>query len=677
MASLGILACLLISAAAGQPKIIGWRNDGTGKYPAADPPTTWGQTSTAVEGLRFMARKPAAHDAGTPMPDGVIRQWLVLGPVPFPRDAKIEEDTLPGEAELAPDEGRKTSDLTWKKVTLETAYLDFTKLIGKPGDAVAYACTHVYTPAAVTLRMNLTYVGSVRVCINGKAGKDMGGARVRLDLDKGWNRILLKVLRGDAPAIGLVDWYAVPVLHGWARCKYREANIAWRTPLPAVHPGFYGGGTGVGCPIIVGERMYLLSEPHDLVAVDKAGGKVLWLRRTSAFEAATSEERKHPAYKQAQAVAAKIDTINAALLAGAASDGQLNDKKAELEKALAKQMKRVNTEKYAPQTVPDVGLSGFTPSSDGQFLYTWFGDGLTACYDLEGNRRWIRADRRLAVEHGFSSSPLLIDGKFVVFMRDLMAFEAATGKLAWQIPVSEHEGLNPGGFFHGSLAGAKIGSTPVVVLGNATLVRAADGKVLYADRDTDKQSVASPAVEGNRLFYLPTGRSELHVYTLPDRLANPLSLPVRKIAVDLTGFPKHYLPWHLSSPVIHQGLAYLMNNAGVLTVVDVEAGKIVYQKLLDLDPLQAHNEGPARGIGVSLALAGKHLYCFGNNGAALVLEPGRVYRQIAKNKIENVVMAGHWAERQERFVASPVFDGNRLYLRGEGTLYAIGADGEH
>ena len=60
------------------------------------------------------------------------------------------------------------------------------------------------------------------------------------------------------------------------------------------------------------------------------------------------------------------------------------------------------------------------------------------------------------------------------------------------------------------------------------------------------------------------------------------------------------------------------------------------------------------------------------SGTALVLKPGRVYNQIAKNKIENVVMAGHWAERQERFVASPVFDGNRLYFRGEGTLYAIG-----
>ena len=35
-------------------------------------------------------------------------------------------------------------------------------------------------------------------------------------------------------------------------------------------------------------------------------------------------------------------------------------------------------------------------------------------------------------------------------------------------------------------------------------------------------------------------------------------------------------------------------------------------------------------------------------------------------------MAGHWSERQERFVASPVCDGQRLYLRGEAHLYAIG-----
>ena len=49
-----------------------------------------------------------------------------------------------------------------------------------------------------------------------------------------------------------------------------------------------------------------------------------------------------------------------------------------------------------------------------------------------------------------------------------------------------------------------------------------------------------------------------------------------------------------------------------------------------------------------------------------------VYKQVAKNKIESIVMTGHWSQRQERFVANPVFEGNRLYVRGEGNLYAIG-----
>ncbi len=419
-----------------------------------------------------------------------------------------------------------------------------------------------------------------------------------------------------------------------------------------------------------------MSEPHDLICIHKADGKVLWLRRTSAFEAASDAEKKLPAYGKAQAIAAKIDAINAGFVAGTAFDWQLHDKKSELEKALGKQMKRVDAEKYTPETVPDVGFSGFTPSSDGQFLYTWFGDGVTACYDLEGNRRWIRMDRRAAVEHGFSSSPLLIDGKFVVFMRDLMAFDARTGKLTWKTPLVEAEGLNPQGFFHGSPVAATIGGTPVIVLGNGTIVRASDGAPLFTDREMGNQAIASPVVEQGRLFQMPTRNAELVVQLLPEKLARPGQLPgqlpARRIALDLSAFPKHYMPWHLSSPVIHQGLAYLLNNAGVLTVVDVESGKTVYQQLLDLDPLQAHNEGAARGVGVSPALAGGKLYFFGNNGAALVVEPGRIYRQIAKNKIENVVMAGHWSERQERFVANPVFEGKRLYVRGEENLYAIG-----
>ena len=99
----------------------------------------------------------------------------------------------------------------------------------------------------------------------------------------------------------------------------------------------------------------------------------------------------------------------------------------------------------------------FTPISDGTFIYLWLGSGVTACYDLDGNRKWIRSDVLPMVEHGFSSSPILVDGKIIVFMRDLFAFDAKTGKQIWRVQVVAHEGANPGGYFHGMVATARAG----------------------------------------------------------------------------------------------------------------------------------------------------------------------------------------------------------------------------
>ena len=642
----------------------GWRGDGTGKYPSADPPVTWSRLSKAVKGLRYLAAEPKDADAGTPMPDGVVREWLLLGPVPMPEDGTVKQDALPGEAQLAPDEGRKTGRWTWKRVAVDTAWLDFTALLGKARDSVAYACTHIYSETGGPFRLNLACPGGVRVYVNGKPAQPFA-TRLKVDLVKGWNTLLVKVAPGEE------DWFAVPVIHAWGAAEYEETGIAWRLAMPGVHPGFYGGGQGVGAPVIVGGRLYLLSEPHDLVCVNKADGKVLWVRRQSWFEAAADAERRHPAWKDAEAVVAKIDALTAAFVAGTATPAQLQQK-ADLEKDLQKEMARVDPVKYKREETPDVGFSGYTPSTDGRFIYTWSGSGVTACYDLDGNRRWIRLDRLAAVEHGFSSSPLLVDGKLVVFMRDLLAFDAATGRLAWQIPVADREGLNPGGFFHGSPIAVNIGGVPVIVLATGGLVRAADGKVLFGNPKAGRQSVASPVVDEGALYVLSAGSMQFFMYKLPDALTDPLALPERVVDVKIPSFPKFYLPWYLGSPVVHEGLAYLVNNSGVLTLVDAAEGRIMYQKMLDLDYYQAPNEGAARGVGIGPALAGKRLYFLGNSGAALVLEPGRTYKQIAKNKIESVVMTGHWAERQERFVANPVFDGQRLYIRGEGNLYAIG-----
>ena len=63
-------------------RVTGWRGDGTGLYPLANPPTHWTRTSTGVKTLRFQAESPDAQATGTEMTDGVVREWLAAGPVP-------------------------------------------------------------------------------------------------------------------------------------------------------------------------------------------------------------------------------------------------------------------------------------------------------------------------------------------------------------------------------------------------------------------------------------------------------------------------------------------------------------------------------------------------------------------------------------------------------------------
>jgi outer membrane protein assembly factor BamB len=641
---------------------VGWRGDGTGRFPAATPPTAWGRSSLATQGLRCRASATDARDPGTPMPDGVVREWLVLNPAPT--GVRVDQAFLPDEATLAPTENGKVGDSTWTKVAADTSWIDFGRLLGGERRGVGCAATNLYSEAGGKFRVNATQLGAFRITLNGKL-LPAGYGRYSIDLAPGWNRVILKT----APHEG--GWACSFSLHARAPADYVDSNVAWRLPLPGVTGGFYGGGTGCSAPVIVGDRLYLTSEPHDLICVNKEDGRVLWVRTSSYFDASSPEDRATPAGLEAAGLAKQLDDVNALLARGPLGPKPLEEK-VKLESALSERMKQIDPVRYRKWETPDVGFSGLTPVTDGKFLYLWFASGVTACYDLDGGRRWIRLDSLPAVEHGFSSSPQLVDGKVIVYMRDVFAFDAATGALAWRIPLVGHEGANPGGAFHGTHARADVGGVPLVVMGNGTIVRASDGHVLWKHPEMGNQAISSPVVDGGRLFETSTGSMKFFIHDLPAAADEPFKPATRIVSVATTAFPHYYMPWHMASPLVHEGLAYLLNNSGVLTVVDVAEGKVVYQKMLDLDGFQTANEGPARGIGISPALGGKYLYLMGNSGTTLVLEPGRTYKQVARNRIENLASVGHWGERQERFVANPVFDGDRLYIRGEANLYAIG-----
>jgi len=55
-----------------------------------------------------------------------------------------------------------------------------------------------------------------------------------------------------------------------------------------------------------------------------------------------------------------------------------------------------------------------------------------------------------------------------------------------------------------------------------------------------------------------------------------------------------------------------------------------------------------------------------------VIEPGRQFKQVARNRIATCVARRWVLDPDEIFQSAPIFEGGRMYLRGEQNLYCIG-----
>ncbi len=85
-------------------------------------------------------------------------------------------------------------------------------------------------------------------------------------------------------------------------------------------------------------------------------------------------------------------------------------------------------------------------------------------------------------------------------------------------------------------------------------------------------------------------------------------------------------------------------------MIDAKTGQLVYDQRLEFGGGQCYP---------SITLAGKYLYVSSDNGTTLVLEPGREYKELARNMLEP-------------FRSSLVFEGRRMYVRTTKGLWCIG-----
>jgi len=331
-------------------------------------------------------------------------------------------------------------------------------------------------------------------------------------------------------------------------------------------------------PIVVHRRIFLVAEPALLVCVNAADGRILWQRSNGFSDLPGNVEGKPPR--------------------------------------------------------SDAGNTTPTPVSDGRFVYAVFGTGIVACYDLNGERKWIRYHGPApAPEYGRSASPVLVGGKLLVSLARLIALDAATGEPVWKNKDVQEQ--------YGTPVPAVISGVEVAVLPSGQVVRVSDGGILATDLGGLRY--ASPVLQGDVIYLIQAGSSAQRlVATAPDKWE---AKPAWEQELDGTFY---------ASPLCDKGLIYTASNQGIFYILDAKDGKILVSRELELSGAGGDNFYP------SLALAGNHLLVFNDQGDAIVLEPGREYKEVRRNHLG----AGHGS--------TPAFDGRFIYVRGDQNLYCIG-----
>lgn len=667
--ALGVVCVADMRAAETSKQIAGWLRDGRNTYAEASPPTTWQHVDKTLLGLRHQARRPAPDATGKPLPaNGSISEWLVLGPINVDvLKTAMEQEFVPKESELQPDDGEKSGGLAWKALPSDGHILTcFGPIFDFDKAQIFFACTYLFSPEPRTINMRFRgdYSGPGFLSTGWLNGKPMvTNTHVPLALVKGWNRIVLKFTK-KAQQTFMFNVTLQPARDG--AHEYDNRSIRWSRPLPFCS----------SAPIVVGDKLFVTIDPHYLVCLNRRDGSFVWARPSGYFESATDEERKaHPEFAEMAPLAKRLDEIIEALYfkapPPAAEVAALKKEVAEVQRQLKALLFKVDHVRYTPTPEQDAGYAGATPCTDGKFIYVWMATGVTACYDLDGNRKWIRVDNAGRYHHGYGCSPLLADGKLVVYMQHILGIDCATGQLDWTCKRDLKNGLQ-----YGSPAIGKIGATTIVVANWGNLVlRLSDGKALFEGPYSTEMTAPTPVVADGIAYLLPHA-TPLKRLQLPAEVTGDSIVAKDLPPIDMN--PTQFAPFHMNrhcytaTPLILDGLMYCLDIEGDLTVVDTKEGKVVYQKRLALDVLFMHLSYIVMGgAHVSITSAGKYIYILGNTGTMIILQPGREYKEVSRNYMKHLALLTDWNTRYESFCIVPVFDGADMFLRGEENLYCI------
>jgi outer membrane protein assembly factor BamB len=289
-----------------------------------------------------------------------------------------------------------------------------------------------------------------------------------------------------------------------------------------------------------------------------------------------------------------------------------------------------------------------TPVTDGQRVYAYFGSEGLYVYDFDGNLKWsFKTGGIASLGVGIGTSPVLYEGVVVLQCDEdngdksyIVGLDAESGRELWrQARHVEISWATPILVEAGDRA-------ELVTAGNQAVIAydPKSGRELWRMKGLESNAVPSP-VAGDGLVVVSAGYPAKIAVAVRPGGSGDVTDSDRVLWKYEKGTA--YVP----SPILVDGLLYLLTDKGLVSCLDARTGKVYY-------------EGGRPPVGASymaspVAVSG-HLLLPSMDGDTVVLKAGTTHEVVRSNSLG------------EPIAASPAVAGSRLYLRGEHHLFAIG-----
>jgi outer membrane protein assembly factor BamB len=293
------------------------------------------------------------------------------------------------------------------------------------------------------------------------------------------------------------------------------------------------------------------------------------------------------------------------------------------------------------------GYASGTPATDGELVYVSFLDGrnaVVAAYDFAGKQVWIQRPGIFSSQHGYSCSPVLFGDKVIINGNSqqgesfFAALSKADGQIIWKIPHPRR---------------AHNFSTPIFREINGTMQMIFCGNKEIASYNPDDGSKYWSVDNPSEEFCSSPVYSEMSGLVIASS-----SYPQRILLAIKSGgrgdVTASHVVWrsreggvYVPSPISIDNYLFTTMTNGQVHCIDVATGKILWKQNHG-----AQYSSPVQADGL--------VYMPNDKGVITVIKPGPTFNSIAENSIG------------ERMYASPAISNGRIYLRGFQNLYCIG-----